>query len=164
MYLFQMIKGRIWRLLTYSMLIYILCFLYFLVFPTYSENKATVSSEDLQKHDVVDNVRQQNDIEHDNAGRQVGNENKPFSLEPFMTKGVLGNYEPKEENKRSGPGEYGQGVKLTGEDIERGKESVAEYGFNEVASEKISLDRQARDTRYEKNEKRRHLKKRKFII
>ncbi|CAF4237731.1 unnamed protein product, partial [Rotaria magnacalcarata] len=33
------------------------------------------------------------------------------------------------------------------EDVKRGEESVAEYGFNEVASEKISLDRRARDTR-----------------
>ena len=49
--------------------------------------------------------------------------------------------------KLSGLGQDGEGVKLEGDDIRRGQESVAEYGFNEVASEKISLNRRARDTR-----------------
>ena len=65
-----------------------------------------------------------------------------------MNKGVLGNYEPKDLPAATGPGENGQGVQLQGEEeVKRGEKSVADYGFNEVASEKISLDRRARDTR-----------------
>jgi polypeptide N-acetylgalactosaminyltransferase len=74
-------------------------------------------------------------------------DDQPNQLEPIMTEGVLGNYELKNVLKKAGPGEDGEGVNLEGPDIQRGQESVAEYGFNEVVSEKISLDRRARDTR-----------------
>ncbi|CAF0902806.1 unnamed protein product [Adineta steineri] len=70
------------------------------------------------------------------------------NLQPVMTKGVLGNYEPKKIEKIPGPGEGGEGVILTdAKEKELGDKSVAEYGFNEVASDKISLDRHTRDTR-----------------
>jgi polypeptide N-acetylgalactosaminyltransferase len=58
----------------------------------------------------------------------------------------LGNYE-KEQPRREGAGEYGEGVYLKGEEVEQGKESVKTYGFNMVASDKISLDRVIKDTR-----------------
>ncbi|CAF4665830.1 unnamed protein product [Rotaria socialis] len=64
-----------------------------------------------------------------------------------MIKGILGNYEPKNLVKIPSPGEV---VSLKdGEEKQRGEKSVDDYGFNEVASEKISLDRHARDTRPE---------------
>jgi len=73
-----------------------------------------------------------------------------LSLEPVMMKGVLGNYEPKDMVKAGGLGEDGEGVHLSGgEEKKLGEQSVQEYGFNEVASDKISLDRRARDTRFD---------------
>ncbi|CAM4768089.1 unnamed protein product [Rotaria magnacalcarata] len=74
--------------------------------------------------------------------------NDSSNLEPIMIKGILGNYEPKNLVKIPGPGENGEGVSLKdGEEKQRGEKSVDDYGFNEVASEKISLDRHARDTK-----------------
>ncbi|CAF4341131.1 unnamed protein product, partial [Rotaria magnacalcarata] len=73
--------------------------------------------------------------------------NDSSNLEPIMIKGILGNYEPKNLVKIPGPGENGEGVSLKdGEEKQRGEKSVDDYGFNEVANEKISLDRHARDT------------------
>jgi hypothetical protein len=49
---------------------------------------------------------------------------------------------------RSGPGENGAGVILTDpEEVNAGRRSVSEYGFNQVASAKISMDRRIKDTR-----------------
>lgn len=53
-----------------------------------------------------------------------------------------------EELKRAGPGEHGEPVILVDEtDKQRANESIFEYSFNAVASEKISLDRSIPDTR-----------------
>lgn len=63
--------------------------------------------------------------------------------------GVLGNYEPKNLAPRLGPGEEGVGVQLDASEDSRARRSVAEFGFNMVASDKISLDRRIKDTRPE---------------
>lgn len=61
--------------------------------------------------------------------------------------GIKGNYEPVLE-PRSGPGENGLGVILNDpKEIAAGRRSVAEYGFNQVASAKISMNRRIKDTR-----------------
>ena len=67
---------------------------------------------------------------------------------PVFREGVLGNFEVTEE-KRSGPGEYGKPVILVGEEKAAGAISNREYGFNQVASDKVSLDRVIPDTRPE---------------
>jgi hypothetical protein len=77
----------------------------------------------------------------------------------------LGNYEPNESlPKRTGPGEGGalldlyryqmnscliSGVPVSyGADEEQAvQNSIARYGFNMVVSDKISMDRQIKDTR-----------------
>ncbi|CAF4747885.1 unnamed protein product [Rotaria sp. Silwood1] len=143
-----MFKGRLWRFLIFFFVLYLMFLLvFFRSFNSDNHDKTTVSSAPHARV-IIDDYQEQNPIEHHVAARQVET-NKPSNLEPVMTKGVLGNYETKNSVKVSGPGENGEGVHLHGEDIQRGQESVAEYGFNEVASDKISLDRIARDTRPE---------------
>ena len=61
--------------------------------------------------------------------------------------GVIGNYEPVNLEPRSGPGEGGDGVSLSNNEKAAGEQSVREYGFNMVVSDKISLDRRIKDTR-----------------
>ncbi len=58
----------------------------------------------------------------------------------------MGNYEPVLE-PRSGPGEGGIPVNLDASEKARGDQLVREFGFNMVASDKISLDRRIKDTR-----------------
>jgi polypeptide N-acetylgalactosaminyltransferase len=134
-------------------------------FRSFNSNEAiTTTTSPLPHARVIGDEKEEPDnLQHHVAARAVENNNKPPNLEvennrnlqsnlaPVMTKGVLGNYEIKNLVKSSGPGEDGEGVQLQGEEEKKlGEQSVAEYGFNEVASEKISLDRRARDTRYEK--------------
>jgi CO dehydrogenase/acetyl-CoA synthase delta subunit len=61
--------------------------------------------------------------------------------------GILGNYEPKNLVPRLGLGEDGLGVQLDSSEESRARRTVAEFGFNMVASDKISLDRRIKDTR-----------------
>ena len=61
--------------------------------------------------------------------------------------GQLGNYEPTDLEPRTGPGEGGTGVVLSASEKNEGDRSVREFGFNMVASDKISLDRRIKDTR-----------------
>lgn len=61
--------------------------------------------------------------------------------------GVEGNYEPKNLEPRTGPGEGGVPVHLSSNEKAAGEQSVREYGFNMVVSDKISLDRRIKDTR-----------------
>lgn len=48
---------------------------------------------------------------------------------------------------RSGPGEDGEPLVLPAEEKAAADKSVREFGFNMVASDKISLDRRIKDTR-----------------
>jgi polypeptide N-acetylgalactosaminyltransferase len=66
--------------------------------------------------------------------------------EAVFKEGITGNYEPILE-PRSGPGEGGLPVVLDASDKSDGDRSVREYGFNMVASGKISMDRRIKDTR-----------------
>jgi hypothetical protein len=145
-----MIKGRIWRFLTIFFGIYLFFLLYFL--RTFSSDTAETTTTSPLPHARVKPIDET--VEPikppENEPHVLKPDVKSSNLEPVMTKGVLGNYEPLNLVKVPGPGENGEGVQLTGEDKKLGEKSVADYGFNEVASEKISLDRHARDTRYDK--------------
>jgi len=68
-------------------------------------------------------------------------------MEAVFKQGVIGNYEPVNLEPRSGPGEDGEGVSLSDDEKAAGEQSVREFGFNMVASDKISLDRRIKDTR-----------------
>lgn len=142
-----MIKGRLWRALMIFLTIYIIFILYF--FGSYNSDtteSAPISSplqSDEQKVESKDVIPKES-----LKSVVIRSADEIASLQPVMTKGVLGNYEPKNPVNSSGPGENGAGVELKGEEEKKqGDKSVDEYGFNEVASEKISLDRHARDTR-----------------
>lgn len=69
----------------------------------------------------------------------------------FHSDGKLGNYEPTNLESRSGPGENGQGVILNKAEKPQGLKTVREYGFNMVASGKISMDRRIKDTRHKES-------------
>lgn len=154
-----MVKGRIWRLLLLFFLAYAIFIFSF--FRSFNSDETTTVSSVAGGRVIVDVEEKPNNPVHPIEVRDSGkSEDKPpivppnvnekdrSSLEPVMNKDRLGNYEPTNVVKASGPGEDGEGVQLNGdEEKKRGEESVAEYGFNQVASEKISLDRRARDTR-----------------
>jgi hypothetical protein len=149
----SMIKSRLCRCLILFMIVY-LCVLVLFLRSFDKENdddKSTTSPlPHAEAHDNDKIVRHDEQKKIDAPVDIVAHElvqTRP-SLEPFMTEGVLGNYEPRNVQRLSSPGEGGEPVYLvTNDEKKRGDESVSEYGFNEVASEKISLDRHARDTR-----------------
>lgn len=80
---------------------------------------------------------------------------------------TLGNYEPKDLSKRTGPGEGGKRkfkckknviillfsiqigvpVILSAAEEAKAQATITQYGFNMVASDKISMDRSIKDTR-----------------
>ncbi|CAF0834031.1 unnamed protein product [Didymodactylos carnosus] len=135
-----MIKSRLWRLVLLFVLFYVAFLIYLLMSfnsdqqpNTLADDKRSVSSVDVLSHKI--NIR----------GVEINDSQKVFV--PFLTPGKRGNYEPKEIPKNTGPGEDGEGVVLTGNDVKPGAKSVEDYGFNMVASDQISLDRRARDTR-----------------
>jgi hypothetical protein len=78
----------------------------------------------------------------------------------------LGNYEPKDLPMRTGPGEGGKRkfrywtiqlysafiqtgvpVILSASEERKAQATITQYGFNMVASDKISMDRRIKDTR-----------------
>lgn len=66
----------------------------------------------------------------------------------FSVVDELGNYEPKEVENRSGPGEHGEAYYLPQEKKNSAAESEMEYGMNIACSNEISLDRAIKDTRH----------------
>jgi hypothetical protein len=136
-----MIRGRLWRFLILFLSLYVIFLLYSLrSFNSDTDITTTTSPLPLANGKIIDSIDKENKIPGQIAGRDI--------REPVMTEGVLGNYEPKNFVKSFGPGENGEGVQLQDEEEKKlGQKSVADYGFNEVASEKISLNRRARDTR-----------------
>ncbi|XP_013880633.1 N-acetylgalactosaminyltransferase 7 isoform X2 [Austrofundulus limnaeus] len=71
---------------------------------------------------------------------------------PYLTKGTLGNLEPKEPEPEGVPGGPGEGAKpfvLGSEYKDSVQASIKEFGFNMVASDMISLDRTISDLRHE---------------
>nr|CAI5844139.1 unnamed protein product [Callosobruchus analis] len=65
---------------------------------------------------------------------------------PKLVKG-LGNFEPKENDNRDGPGEGGQAHYLRQDQQNDADQSESEYGMNVACSNEISLDRSVLDTR-----------------
>ena len=140
-----MLKGRLWRFLMFFLALYLIFLLTFYRSFNSETTKVTTTTSPLP-HAIIKELDLQD--EQKKIPDDIKVENKVSNLEPVMTKGVLGNYEPKQLSKSSGPGEDGEGVQLQGDEEKKlGDKSVADYGFNEVASDKISLNRRARDTR-----------------
>ncbi|XP_071079675.1 N-acetylgalactosaminyltransferase 7-like [Haliotis cracherodii] len=74
---------------------------------------------------------------------------KPYSPNAVYKHGVLGNYEPKLDMNRTGPGEYGVPVPDVPSEKDLVEKTAREFGFNMVNSDKISLDRIIKDMRHE---------------
>ncbi|CAM4986942.1 unnamed protein product [Rotaria socialis] len=143
----RIIRGRFGRLLLLFLTLYATFGLYFLHSFDHDIDKTTIATSSVNEK-AINLKNEQNKVLDLMIEQNVKNDSS--NLEPIMIKGILGNYEPKNLVKIPGPGENGEGVSLKdGEEKQRGKKSVDDYGFNEVASEKISLDRHARDTRPE---------------
>jgi len=89
--------------------------------------------------------------------RPTGKDSLPFDWEfrtpsdfeyPKYVEGKLGNYELEAPSqKRAGAGEYGEEVVLDSSLDASVKKSIAEFGFNIIASDRISLDRAPKDLR-----------------
>lgn len=75
-------------------------------------------------------------------------EEESYAGFPKLTWDKLGNYE-KMFPKRSGVGEYGKAVYTTAEEKSAVDASIKEFGFNLIASDKVSLDRLPKDLRHE---------------
>lgn len=69
-----------------------------------------------------------------------------FFQEPVLVDG-LGNFELKNVEPRSGPGENGKAHILREDQQNDVQQSEAEYGMNMVCSDEISLDRSIPDSR-----------------
>lgn len=138
-----MFRGRLWRFIMFFLTLYILFVLYSLhLFSSDTDETTTTPPSPQFRPKAVDPV------EVPAPKEPSPDKGSADDLQPVMKKGVLGNYEPRDASRRTGPGENGEGVVLSdAKEKALGDKSVGEYGFNEVASEKISLDRRARDTR-----------------
>lgn len=133
-----------------------------LIIPIYFLNQ--LESIDHVENDVqipVDN----NEMKTRKKSIRLQNIEK-INLHPVMSRD-LGNYEPRDLPERSGPGEGGKTkdknknsdgqrymlfitgvpVILSAEEEREAKRTITNYGFNMVASDKISLDRRIKDTR-----------------
>jgi NRPS condensation-like uncharacterized protein len=108
-----MIKGRLSRFLTVFSILYLVIFICF--FRSFNSDTNEQPEESQSSHanaKTIDSNNEQNKIPAQINRQNV--ENSISSLEPVMTKGVLGNYEPKNLVKIPGPGEGGEGVQLQG--------------------------------------------------
>ncbi|XP_071454962.1 N-acetylgalactosaminyltransferase 7 [Hetaerina americana] len=72
--------------------------------------------------------------------------NLPQRAAPTFVEGKFGNFEPKEVEIRSGPGENGK-AHIVHDQENDAAQSLSEYGMNMVCSDEISLDRSIPDTR-----------------
>ena len=59
----------------------------------------------------------------------------------------LGNFEPKNVEEKTGPGEGGKAYHLREDQQNDAQQSESDYGMNMVCSDEISLDRSIKDTR-----------------
>lgn len=66
--------------------------------------------------------------------------------EAELRPGIKGNYEPN-LFRRTGLGENGEGIELDQKDLEHANQSISEFGFNMVVSDKLSFQRRLKDTR-----------------
>ncbi|XP_055328454.1 N-acetylgalactosaminyltransferase 7-like [Paramacrobiotus metropolitanus] len=79
-------------------------------------------------------------------GKSMEERGHDHNVETVFKDQFLGNFEYVEKEKREGPGEYGAPVQVEG-GVNYGDECVKDWGFNQCASEKISLDRAIPDIR-----------------
>jgi len=82
-------------------------------------------------------------LPHQNGKQEAVKEKK----HAFFTAEKMGNFEPPEEEPRSGPGEGGKAHLLRPDQKNEAAQSVSEFGINMVCSDEISLSRTITDTR-----------------
>ncbi len=119
----------------------------------------------MSKLDSSSNRTIDEGVRVDKKDSNVPNKLKTNDLQPIMSDS-LGNYEPKNLPVQSGPGEGGKmnihyndiwsilnkigvPVILSAAEEQEAQPTITRYGFNMVASDKISMDRRIKDTRPE---------------
>lgn len=96
------------------------------------------------KEDIVQNVVENPMVVKDQKPPEPQHKFGPTAV---LKNGVLGNFEPKDKPPKNRPGEGGQAVYTSMEEKIRADQSVREYGFNMINSDKIAMDRTIPDTR-----------------
>ena len=96
------------------------------------------------KEDIVRNVVQNPMVVKDQKPPEPQHKFGPTAV---LKNGVLGNFEPKDQPPKNRPGEGGQAIYTSMEEKIRADQSVREYGFNMINSDKIAMDRTIPDTR-----------------
>ncbi|CAF0804611.1 unnamed protein product [Adineta ricciae] len=101
------------------------------------------SQSEISNQDEVLSHRLAQKIEPSNNADKAA---EPHGLQPRMSDS-LGNYEPRDQPTRTGPGEGGVPVILSPAEEQAAQKTISQYGFNMIASDKISMDRSIKDTR-----------------
>ena len=83
------------------------------------------------------------------GGGGVGHQSFPQDKPVFLGKGTAGNYEPSVYGGGSGPGDNGRPHQLRVEQKSQEETLKGVYGFNQLVSDEISLNRTVPDTREE---------------
>lgn len=114
------------------------------LFKLFSAPSGPLDGEDISELGVKTNDRHGGAVK---SGYDSNDWTEKPELAAVFDSSTMGNYEPTNLSPREGPGEGGVPVRLAPTEKASGDRTVAEFGFNMVASDKISLDRRIKDTR-----------------
>lgn len=99
--------------------------------------------------DLENNFLSQNNFPEVFSGNQARHISHPKEVPVFKGRGIKGNFEPDTYGGGSEPGDEGRPVKLKFEDKSEEERLKNVYGFNQLVSDRISLNRTVPDTREE---------------
>lgn len=133
-------------------MVFILPFLISKLESSSSESQALLKRRKKVNHDTPLIVKDDQFKNVADNPMGVKDEKPPEPLRQFgptavLKPGVLGNFEPKDPPKQGGAGEGGQAVYTSMEEKIRADQSVREFGFNMINSDKIAMNRTIPDTR-----------------
>ena len=103
-------------------------------FPEFNSEEVNLNSQNTK-------------LQHLPIKKEVSLVDKDVLSYPILSWRSIGNYE-KTYPSKSGPGEYGEPISLNLEEKQRAKAVIKEFGFNLIASDKVSLDRLPKDLRH----------------
>lgn len=121
----------------------------------FARKKPVAAPAEVQVEDPVESMQNNNKNAPKDINNQiiVGSSDSKYktldnqNARAVFKSGELGNYEVGPVEGRSGAGEMGKAVHLTPEEKQRSQRWQREFGFNMIASDKVSLTRNIPDTR-----------------